>query len=294
MTTAAPARTGVLAAALWMTGAIASFTTLAVAGRHVALDLSTFELMLWRSLIGLALVLIWIAVMRPARAFSRDRLPLHVARNIAHFTAQNLWFYAISALPLATVFALEFTTPIWGLLLAPLFLGERLTRRGLVAAAIGFAGILIVARPSPATLSPGLVAAAACAVGFALSIMMTKILTRSEPVIAILFWLHVMQAAFAAIIAGHDLQIALPASERAHWMVLIGITGLTAHICLTRALQAAPASIVMPMDFARLPVIAIVAMIVFAEPLDPLVFAGGALIFLANWVNLRPAPQPSA
>jgi drug/metabolite transporter (DMT)-like permease len=97
-----------------------------------------------------------------------------------------------------------------------------------------------------------------------------------------------MQATFAAIIAGHDLQVALPAPERAHWMVLIGITGLTAHICLTRALQAAPASIVMPMDFARLPVIAIVAMFAFAEPLDPLVFVGGGLIFFANWVNLRP------
>jgi drug/metabolite transporter (DMT)-like permease len=287
MTTATTTTGGPLVAALWMAGAIASFTSLAVAGRFVSQDLSTFELMLWRSLIGLCIVLTWVAIMRPPRVFTTDRLPLHVARNIAHFTAQNLWFYAIATLPLATVFALEFTTPIWGLLLAPLLLGEKLTPRGLLAAAIGFAGILIVARPTTATLSPGLVAAAACAIGFALSITMTKILTRTEPVIAILVWLHIMQAGFALVISGHDLQIALPAAERMHWMVLIGVTGLTAHICLTRALQAAPASLVMPMDFARLPVIAIVAMLVFAEPLDPLVFAGAALIFLGNWINLR-------
>ena len=274
-------------AALWMAGAIASFTTLAVAGRAVSVDLSTFELMFWRSLIGLAILLAFIAVVRPDRAFATDRLPLHLARNVAHFAAQNLWFFAIATTPLAIVFALEFTTPIWGLLLAPLILGERLTRRGLLGAAIGFAGILLVARPSAATLSPGLIAAAACAIGFALSITATKILTRTEPLLVILVWLHILQAVFAALIAGHDGQIALPAPERMHWMVLIGITGLTAHLCLTRALQSAPASLVMPMDFARLPVIAVVAMLVYGERLDPLVLAGAALIFLGNWVNLR-------
>jgi drug/metabolite transporter (DMT)-like permease len=277
-----------LVAAVWMAGAIASFTTLAVAGRTVSVDLSTFEIMLWRSLIGLTIVLGWIALRRPARAFTTDRLPLHLARNLAHFAGQNLWFYAITALPLATVFALEFTTPIWGLFFAPLFLGERLTRRGLVSAAIGFAGILVVADPSRATLSPGLVAAAGSAVGFALSIMMTKILTRHEPLIAILFWLHAMQAVFALIVTGHDGVIAAPAPERLPWMLLIGVAGLTAHLCLTRALQSAPATLVMPMDFARLPVIALVAMAVYGEPLDPRVLVGAALIFLGNWVNLRP------
>jgi drug/metabolite transporter (DMT)-like permease len=283
-----PAPRGSLVAAFWMSGAIASFTILAVAGRAVSQDLSTFEIMLWRSLIGLAIVMSVIAATRSRDVITTARLPLHIARNIAHFAGQNLWFYAITVLPLATVFALEFTTPIWGLLMAPLFLGERLTRRGLVSAVIGFVGILIVARPTVATISPGLLAAAGCAIGFALSIMFTKRLTRDEPLLAIIFWLNLMQAIFSLCIAGYDQQIALPATERLHWMLLIGVTGLTAHVCLTRALQAAPATIVMPMDFARLPVIAIVAMLIYGEPLDPLVFAGGALIFFGNWVNLRP------
>ena len=274
-------------AALWMTGAIASFTLLAIAGRAVSVDLSTFEIMLWRSLIGLVIVLAAVAATGTRGSITTARLPLHLARNLAHFTGQSLWFYAITVLPLATVFALEFTTPIWGLLLAPFFLGERLRARGLAAAAIGFAGILLVARPSPATLSPGLAAAAACAVAFALSIMFTKRLTRHDPLIAIMFWLNLMQLGFSLAIAGHDGAIALPAAARAHWMLLIGVAGLSAHVCLTRALQSAPATVVMPMDFARLPIIAIVAMILYAEPLDPLVFAGGALIFLGNWVNLH-------
>jgi len=274
-------------AALWMAGAIASFTTLAVAGRTVSVDLSTFEIMLWRSLIGLTLLIAWVALRRPERGLATRHLPLHLMRNIAHFAGQNLWFHAITVLPLATVFALEFTTPIWGLLLAPFILGESLTRRGLIGAAVAFSGILLVAQPGATTLSPGLLAAAGCAIGFALSIMMTKVLTRHDPLITILLWLHVMQAFFALVITAHDGTIAIPAPQRMPAMLLIGVTGLTAHLCLTRALQAAPATLVMPMDFARLPVIAVVAMLVYAEPLDPMVFAGAGLIFLGNWINLR-------
>jgi drug/metabolite transporter (DMT)-like permease len=288
--TAAPAPQAArpLVAAAWMTGAIGSFTTLAVAGRTVSADLSTFEIMLWRSLIGLAILMVYVVLRRPERTFRTDHLGLHLMRNIAHFAGQNLWFFAIATLPLATVFALEFTTPIWGLLLAPLILGERLTGRGLAAAAIAFAGILIVAHPSPATLSPGLMAAAGCAVGFALSILMTKILTRHDPLITILLWLHLMQAGFALVITGIDGAIATPAPERLPAMLLIGVAGLTAHLCLTRALQSAPATLVMPMDFARLPVIALVGMLVYGEPIEFAVLAGAALIFLGNWVNLRP------
>lgn len=282
-------------AALWMAGAIASFTLLAIAGRAVAVDLSTFEIMLWRSLIGLAVVVAVIAGTGSRHVIRTDRFGLHLSRNIAHFAGQNLWFYAITVLPLATVFALEFTTPIWGLLMAPLFLGERLTRRAILCAAIGFLGILIVTRPTVATLSPGLLAAAACAIGFAVSIMITKQLTRHEPLLAIMFWLNLMQAVFSLVIAGSDGNIAFPAPERLHWIVLIGITGLTAHVCLTRALQSAPATVVMPMDFARLPVIALVAMLLYGEPLDLLVFAGAALIFLGNWINLhRTGPKTSS
>jgi drug/metabolite transporter (DMT)-like permease len=103
-------------------------------------------------------------VARPGR---HGRLPraAHGARrprgrNVIHFAGQNLWFYALTVLPLAQVFALEFTSPLWVILLAPLFLGERLTARALLAGLIGFAGVLVVARPDFGNLHPGLIAAA--------------------------------------------------------------------------------------------------------------------------------------
>ena len=273
-------------AALWMAGAIASFCALAVAGRVVGQSLTTFEIMLYRSVLGLGLVIAGAAAFGTLATIRARRMGLHLSRNLAHFAGQNLWFYAITVLPLAQVFALEFTAPVWAILLAPLVLGERLTRRGLTAAAIGFAGILIVTRPDPAALSPGLIAAAACAVGFALSMLFTKRLTRTESLTAILFWLNLMQLGFALAVT---LAAGGPAPP-AHlpWLVLIGVTGLSAHLCLTRALQLAPATIVGPMDFARLPVIALVGAAFYEEPIDALVLIGGAIIFAANWINLRP------
>lgn len=284
-------RGGALVAALWMTGAIASFSLLAVAARAVSPPLDTFEIMLFRSGTGLLIVVaVMAATGRLAEARPR-RLGTHAARNVIHFAGQNLWFYALTVLPLAQVFALEFTSPIWVILLAPLFVGERLTGRALLAAAIGFAGVLVVARPEFGALHPGLVAAALCAVCFAVTSLVTKRLTRSQPVIAILFWLNAFQLLFSVVITGWDGAVPLPTAAQLPWLLLIGLVGLSAHWCLTSALDAAPASVVMPLDFARLPVIAVVGWAVYGERLDLPVFAGAALILAGNLLSLRRASR---
>ncbi|WP_212523130.1 DMT family transporter [Actibacterium sp. MT2.3-13A] len=279
-------------AALWMTGAIASFSTMAVAGRLVQAELDTFELMFYRSLVGVALVLAVGGMAGTLGQISRRRMRLQLIRNVSHFAGQNLWFYAIAAIPLAQVFALEFTAPLWVTLLAPLLVGERLTPTRAFAAAVGFAGILIVARPDPANLQPGAIAAMAAAIGFAGSALFTKRLTRTETITCILFWLTVMQAGFGLICAGIDGDIARPSAAVWPALVVIGCAGLFAHFCLTSALSIAPAGIVMPLDFLRLPVIAVVGMALYGEPLEMLVFIGGAVIFGANVINLRAERRP--
>ncbi|KAA9009218.1 DMT family transporter [Histidinibacterium aquaticum] len=275
-----------LRASLWMLGAVVSFTSMALAGRAVSLELDTFEIMTWRSLTGIVIVLAVGTMAGTLRQVSTERLGLHTIRNMAHFTGQNLWFYAIATIPLAQVFALEFTSPIWALLLAPLILSEPITRRAAIVAAIGFAGILVVARPSPETLSPGLVAAAGAALGFGLTAVLTRRLTRSDSITSILFWLTVMQAVFGLVCAGIDGDIALPSAEALPFVIVVGCAGLAAHFCLTTALSLAPASIVMPIDFLRLPLITLLGMALYAEIFDPWVLLGGALIFAANYVNI--------
>jgi drug/metabolite transporter (DMT)-like permease len=275
-----------LAAAIWMTGSVLSFSAMAVAGRVVAPVLDTFELMTWRSLIGLGIVLVAGLATGRLGQIRADRLGTHAVRNLFHFTGQNLWFWALGVIPLAQVFALEFTSPLWVILLSPLLLGEAITRRRAVSAALGFAGILIVARPDITHLDAGVLAAAGSAIGFAGSAIFTKRLTRHEGIISILFWLTVMQAILGGVMSALDGQVALPTPVILPWLGLLGAAGLLAHLCLTKALTLAPASVVLPMDFVRLPVIAVVGVTLYDEPADIFIFLGAIVIIAANLINL--------
>jgi drug/metabolite transporter (DMT)-like permease len=207
-------------------------------------------------------------------------------RNVFHFTGQNLWFYAVAVIPLAQVFALEFTSPLWVIVLAPMILGEKMTRVRSIAAVLGFIGILIVTRPSPETFEIGLLFAATAAIFFALTILLTKRLTRDNSITAILFYLTATQLVFGLITAGYDGDIALPTRESFPFLFLVGCAGLLAHFCLTTALSIAPATVVVPIDFARLPVIAVIAMLLYNEPLEIWVFVGALVIFAANYLNI--------
>jgi drug/metabolite transporter (DMT)-like permease len=273
-------------AALWMTGAVVSFSSMAVAGRAVSVELDTFEIMMYRSFVGIILVLSTATFLGRLSEVRTHRLPAHIGRNIAHFTGQNLWFYALTLIPLAPLFALEFTTPIWVALMSPFVLGERLTRTRVLLVLLGFAGVLLVARPGTVPLGPGLFAALGSAVAFAATFLFTKSLTRTESVVTILIYLTVLQAIFGVVMAGLDGDIAVPSTDVLPGLLVIGCAGLLAHLCITSALKIAPASIVAPMDFVRLPVIAVVGATLFAEPLDPFVLLGAAVIFAANYLNI--------
>ncbi|GIT85630.1 DMT family transporter [Roseobacter sp. OBYS 0001] len=275
-----------LKAMLWMFGSIASFSTMAVAGREVASELDTFEIMMFRSLFGVIIVLIIAVWAGTLNQVNTGNMRLHFARNLAHFTGQNLWFYAVTVIPLAQVFALEFTSPLWVIVLSPLILGEKLTLMRAVAAVMGFIGILIVARPDMAGINGGVVAAASCAIFFALSIMLTKRLTRTQGITCILFYLTAMQLVFGIIAAGYDGDIAMPSMQALPLVILIGAAGLLAHFCMTNALALAPATVVVPIDFIRLPAIAIVGMLLYNEAIDVWVFAGAAVIFAGNYLNI--------
>ena len=275
-----------LRAAVWMIGAIVSFSSMAVAGRAVSVELDTFEIMMFRSFIGIAIVLSVASLMGSLNQITSRSLGIHLTRNLSHFAGQNMWFYAITVLPLAQVFALEFTLPIWAMILAIFVLNEPLTRVRVATALLGFAGVLVVTRPWIGGISPGIIPAALAALGFAGSAVFTRLLTRTETITCILFWLTVMQAVFGVICAGYDGDFAFPTAQSWPWIVLIGCAGLLAHFCLTKALSLAPAAVVVPIDFARLPVVAVVGVVLYSEPIEVAVILGAVIIFGANYANI--------
>lgn len=151
---------------------------------------------------------------------------------------------------------------------------------------LGFIGILIITRPAPDTLNIGIIAAAVAAVGFAGSIMTTKKLTQTADTLTILFFMTLIKLIFGLICAGIDGDINFISTKNLPWVFSIAIAGLLAHLCLTRALTLAPATIVAPIDFLRLPVIAIVGFHIFGETVDEYLAYGVILIFIGNYANI--------
>lgn len=269
-----------LKAIAWMSGTLASFTTLAIAARELSADMGTFEILFFRSLIGLGLILA-VAVRRGRGAVRARRPGLQVVRNLFHFGGQAGWIYGIAHLPLAEVFAIEFTTPIWVALLAATFLGERMTRGRLVSVVCGFAGVLIILRPGLAIVDSAAMVVLAGALGFAMTNVITKELTNTDTPLAILFHMTLLQLPLSLVLALTDWTA--PGPAHAPWLVVVAVTGLTAHYCMARAFRHGDATVVVPLDFVRLPLIAVVGFAVYAEPLELAILLGAVMIFGGNY-----------
>ena len=278
-------------ATVWMIGAMLSFSLMAVSGRELGSSLNTFEIMLYRSIIGFLIVLAIGYFAKTLVEINGGRLGLHFFRNLAHFSGQNLWFLAVVSIPFSQLFALEFSTPVWVALLAPFFLGEVLTRQRVLAIMLGFAGVLIVARPDINQLDFAVIAAVACAVCFAGSMMATKKLTSDQSITCILFWLTLMQLAMGLVATVSMGTIAFPEGINIIWIVVVGIGGLTAHFCITNALKLAPAIVVIPLDFMRLPLISVIGFLIYDEAFELPILVGAGVIFIAILLNLKAEKQ---
>lgn len=272
---------------LWMTGSLLSFCLMAVAIRVVADRLNVFEILTIRSASGLAMILALAAIRPDLRAtVTRRALWLHGLRNSIHFASQYGWALSLTLLPLATVFALEFTSPAWVAVLAIPLLGERMTIGRAGSILLGFIGVLIIMRPGSETFQPAALLVLAAAVGFAITFIATKQLTTLTSTFAILFWMNVMQLPMG-LIGSDPWFLARIESAQVPAVIAIGITGLSAHFCFTNALRHGDASVVVPLDFLRIPLIAFVGAAIYAEPLDGFVFLGAAIIAAGVLWNLR-------
>ena len=268
---------------LWMGGAVLSFSAMAVAARELLAHMQPFQVLFVRSAIMMAIVLLVVAQADPAAARTR-RLPLHALRNVIHFGGQYCWVFAIGALPLATVFAIEFTMPVWTALLAALLLGEHLTRPRLVMLAMGVLGVLIILRPGFGLFQPAALVALAAAFLYAGNMIATKRLSATDTPLAVLFWMSVVQTPLSLLAALP--QWVAPPPSAIPWMAVMGVGSYAAHYCMTRAFKLADATVVVAIDFTRLPLIAVVGALFYAEAFDPWIIVGATVIFAGTYYSL--------
>ena len=286
---AVPSRLGLLI--VWMTGTLIAFIVAALSVRALSKSLNAFEMMSIRSAGGLVILFALGAMRRELWHGVRwNRMGLQSVRNIAHFGSQICWTIAITLLPFATVFALEFTIPAWVTILAVLFLGERMFASRARALALCFVGVLVILRPGFEAFQPAALIMLAGAFLFAIAAIVTKKLISTETTFSIMFWMNVMQLPMN--LAGSDLTV-FARLDPSLTLPLLGIAtaGLAIHYCLANAFRCGDAIAVIPMDFLRVPLIAAIGWAFYGEHPDAFVFAGAALVFAGVLWNVRGEAQ---
>jgi drug/metabolite transporter (DMT)-like permease len=278
-------------AALWMAGWLALMLVVVVAGREATRELNVFQITEVRAIFGFLMLYPLVRLNGGFAAMKTSRPLQHIVRNLIHYGAGLGWFFALTLIPLGQVVSIEFTMPIWTAILAASFLGERITVWKISAIVLGVVGVIVIVRPVTGEINPGQLIALAAAVGFGISVAMMKSLTRTENTLAIIFWMQVIQFAAGFFPSLYVWQ--WPTAAVWGWMVVIAFCGTFSHYCMARAMLYADATVVLPMDFLRVPLTAAAGWLIYSERLDIFTVLGAALILTGNLLNLKAAgPAP--
>jgi len=271
-------------ASYWMLATLLSFSLMAVAVKELTATLGTSEIIFFRSLVSLIILTPIVAFVGIRKVFSTN-IRKHLIRNIAHFFGQYGWIYGIAFIPLADVFALEFTVPIWTAIIAAVLLKEHLTKARMYAIVFGMVGVIVILRPGIEIIDFASVVVLAGAICYGLSHTLTKSLVQHESPLSIIFYMALFQLPMGFVLS-LDSWI-MPSGMMWLWIILIGITALSAHYCMAKAMTFADAMVVVPMDFLRLPLIMLVGLVIYHEGIDWLVLAGATIMLMGNIINLK-------
>ncbi len=271
-------------ALMWMSGALFSFCFMAVAARELSAGISTFEVLFARALIGLVFVTLIILRSRDFSYFKTQRIKFHFGRDLTHLMGQYGWFVGVSLLPLSQVFALEFTAPLWTSILAMVFLGEVLNWRRFFAIVLGFTGVFLIVNPGGGIFSYDSFYVIAAAILFSIGNTFSKSLIKTDRPLTILFYMSLIQLPISFFLAFDHL--ILPNATQSFWMLVVGLTSMASHFCMSKAMQKTDLSIVVTLDFFRLPLITLVGVLLYAEAFRWVMVVGALMVFGANLINL--------
>jgi len=266
--------------AIWMVLGGISLILLAIVIRDIQDKFHVLQMIFLRSVVSFLIILPW-ALRQKREDIKTHRLTLHIFRNTIHYLGNVGWFIGVTLVTLADLQALQFTVPLFTIIMVAIFLKERVGSHRWLATALGFLGALIIIRPGFAELSTGTIAVVLSAIFYAASQTSTKALSNTDSANAILLYMSVIFIPISAIPA-------IYVWVTPNWsdflpILLLGVFGYTAHACIIRAFAAADASFVMPFDFMRLPIAAAFGFFLYMEWPDIWVWIGGATIFASTY-----------
>ena len=262
-----------------MLGAMILFSTMGVFIKLSSSQLHPLEVVFFRNFLALFFLTPWIFKQR-ATVFKSNRKKLYTLRAVFNVVGMAAGFTALTLIPLAEATALSFTAPLFATLGAALILGEVVRQRRIIAIFFGFIGMLIILRPGIEAISPGALLAIANAITIAITVLIVKKLTTTEKPITIVVYMALLQTPMALIPALFYWE--WPSLITWTWLFCLAGAGTIGHLMYTKAIQLAEVSQLQPIDFVRLPIIALFGYIVFAEQPGIWVWIGGAVIFLST------------
>lgn len=269
---------------LWMLAAGVLSAVTAGLVRHLSGAFSAVELVLFRTLVGLFLLAPWL-LYKGVGSLRTGRLPLYSLRTVFAYLAMVMSFYALAHIPLAEVYALQFTIPLFTIMLAVLLLGQRAGMGSWIACLVGFSGALVIVRPGFVELSVAAVLALVSALMSAGSNTTIKMLSRTESPEIITVYANLLMLPLALI---PSLFVwVTPSWEQAPWLICLGLAGSISGYCFTRSVAAADARIVQPFQFMRMLFAALVGYVVFTELPGSWTWLGAVIIFASSTYIIR-------
>ncbi len=264
---------------LWMLASALTFTAMLATVKPASQNLHPFEVTFFRHVFTL-FVMLPLILRVGISALKTDKFPLIALRGLLGFASTVLWFYAVPHLALADATAINFTAPLWATVFAAVILHEPVRLRRWTATAIGFAGVLVVLRPGFHEFSVWALVMLIAAACWGSQHIVLKTLSRTIPANVIVCYHAILLSPAALIMALFVWRT--PSWGDAFWLVALGICGTLGHLALARSFAAAQASVVLPFDFSKMPIAALIGYLAFGERPDLWTWAGAALIVSAS------------
>ena len=243
--------------------------------KALAAEMSILEIVFFRTATAVLFFLPW--MLRSGLAiFGTERIGLHILRATFQTFSAFGFFLGLAIVPLATVTALHFTTPIFVVLIGIFILGERVSVRRWSAILAGFVGTMLILRPGFSTVGYGELLVLGSAVAWACAIIVIKVLSRTDTSVTITAYMYVLMTPATLIAASFDWT--WPTLEQYGWLVAIGLTGALGHVLMAEALKRGDTHVITPFDFFRLIWATLIGILLFGESVDNLVWIGGTIV----------------
>ncbi|WP_193172311.1 DMT family transporter [Nisaea nitritireducens] len=266
-------------ATLLMSAAMVFFTSMGIFIRLASENLHVLEVVFFRNFLAVVLMAPWI-MGYGFSALKTDKYSLYSLRAVINLVAMAAGFAAITMIPLAEATALGFTAPLFATIGAVLVLGEVIRARRVAALAAGFVGMLLVLRPGMEAMSVGALLALGNAFGIAITALVVKKLTATERPEAIVLWMVLLQSPLSLVPALFVWTWPDPMTWL--WLFCLAGAGTAGHVCWTRACGLAEITQLQPLEFIKLPLIAVMGFLLFGEEPTVWVWLGGAVIFCST------------